>query len=1154
MRARRSAAGAGPRACGVGLVAAVVAGLLLPSVAAAEPVVPDSAPDEVTAVRYAQEAGKSVVVDSATTETDEVRAHPDGTLTLVQHVQPVRVRRGEGWAPVDLTLERKPDGSFGPKASTVEVAFSPGGKRAADEPLAKVVQGGREVGLRWDGALPEPVVDGATLTYPDVLPDVDLRVEAHHEGFSELLVIKTPDAARNPALDTVTFRTHAKDVRVEHGSAKREGDLLVKDAAGAPVFVGDASQMWDSSGKAPRGREGDPVHGDRQAEMDVEITPDAVAITPDQAFLEDPATTYPVVLDPEYYCTNCGKVHHAVVQSPWGSARNFDATGGQLGDLKAGYLNKTSLGSNFHGVSRSYLQMNTQPIVGKHIISATLHTKVIHTYSCAPSATELWTAGWIDANTTWDNQPGWSQYQSESNVRNNAAHCPTDGGAGFTATSAVQAAASGSWGWTTFVLKAKHEDQLDTSWRRFDLNPYLEVRYNSYPNQPQDMGIEGWGPDVADALPCRIGADRARVGTKVPRLRARLSDPDGGRMDAGFRLLHGPHNSYTWNGHDLHTGDVWSGNFAEVQVPAGWITADGVYTWHLWSGDYQLSSWSPNCEFEVDTTAPNAPSVTSADYPTGTDSAHGSIGRTGLFTFTPVTPAGQTMDVAAYKWSLDNSAILTHTTPVSSADGRAVAAITPTQVLNNDLYVAAVDKTGNQSPPVKYSFKVAEPAGHKAAWSFNHSSGTVAEDSTNGNRDLTLTGGASFAPGYASNALVLDGVAGHAASASAVVNTSRAFSVSAWVKMDRKDRHLTVVGQDGNRASAFYLQYAGDVDRWAVTTPSSDADAPASYARVTSIDPAQVGVWTHLLATYEPNSRALALYVDGKLQGSTTATVVATSGSLTVGRAKSAGAHSNHFPGAIDYVQVWDRQVSADEAANHANMAVMRARFALDEQTGTTTLEQVSRQQATISGGVTWAGTPVDPDDPNQVPTGEDKWVNFDASWTGEVAAPGPANFRTDRSYTVSAWVRHGGFDAASRAAVALGDAQHSPFMLSYRGNTGKWGFLMSKGPAGDGWFAVSDLGAVQGEWVHLVGVYDAPRGQMSLYVNGDKQESFVGTAAGGTGVTGWRGAGPLWVGRAIWTGKKSDVWKGDVDDVRVYSGVLSDNKIDELRLSTHHQ
>ncbi|MCE6996216.1 LamG domain-containing protein [Saccharothrix sp. S26] len=1158
MGSRVHARGSTLRAFALALVATVAAGVVVvPPGAVAQPEitgseVPKSAPDEATAARYAARSGESVVVESATTETDEVRANPDGSMTFTQHVQPVRVRRGDGWVPVDLTLERRADGSFAPKASTVEVAFSPGGTAAEAYPLAKVAQGGHEVGLRWDGELPEPVVDGATLTYPNVLPDVDLRVEAHLEGFSELLVIKTPEAGRNPALDTVTFPTHAEDVRVEHGSVPGAGDLVVRDGAGKPVFVGDASQMWDSSGDGPREHVGESVPGDRQTAMEVEVTPEALAITPDQGFLDDPGTTYPVVLDPTYYCGNCGKVHHAVVQDHWPDARNFDATGGALSDLKAGFVNPVALGDHAtkNSVSRSYLQMNTEPLIGKYIHRAIMRAKVINTYSCAPSATELRLAGWIDANTTWNNQTSWGQYQSSTNVRNNPGNCPTDGNVGFEVGNAITSAAAGSWSWTTFVLKAEDESALNTSWRRFDLNPYLEVQYNSYPNTPTDLGMEGSTPD--HALPCRTGADRPVVSTRTPRLRARVSDPDNSNVYGEYRLLTGVGSGAVWDGRLFGGTEVGSGAYSEWTVPADLTGEGGLYTWQVVSHDGQLTSpSSAACEFEVDTTPPNAPAVSSADYP-GSGFNHGSVGKTGTFTFTPVLPADGRTDVRKYGWSLNNDTAMTNIVDVTSADGSVTVPITPTLVGTNVLHVRAFDRANNPSPQnTSYTFHVAGKALPKAVWAFDETSGTVAADSSGGNRPLALSGAASFAAGYDGNALTLNG--GFAASASTVVDTSRAFSVSAWAKLNSKGSYATLVSQDGNRASSFYLQYAVNADRWAITTPSDDADGPASYARVTSAAPPQVGVWTHLLATYEPNSKALTLYVDGKPEGTTTAQLWNPSGSLVVGRAKSAGEASNHFPGAIDSVRVWDRVVTAEDAAEDANRAVLRARLGLDERTGTTTRESVSGQQATISGGATWAGTPDDPDDPDRPRTGEDEWLQFDTSGSGQVTASRPVNLRTDRSYTVSAWVRLDN-DQAARAAVSLGDAQYSPFMLQYRPENRQWAFLMTQGPATSMWWvALSDNAIVTGQWVHLTGTYDAVSGRIALYVNGDRQTvNFSGTTDG-SGVTGWNGSGPLWLGRGLWGSQKADVWQGAVDDARVYSGVLTSEQIRTVYESTRH-
>ncbi|MBW4719979.1 LamG-like jellyroll fold domain-containing protein [Saccharothrix obliqua] len=1117
---------------------------------------PDSAPNEATALRFAARSGKSVAVESATSETEEVHANPDGSLTWSQSTLPVRVKRGDEWVPVDLTLERRADGSFGPKASTVDVAFSGGGPGSADDALARVAQGGRSVGLGWHSDLPVPVVDGAALTYPDVLPDVDLRVEAHQKGFSQLLVVRTPQAAGNPALNRISFRTHAENVTVHEGPAD-SGSLIVKDAAGAPAFVGGAAHMWDSSGGGSDGLFGD---GDRRAAMDVEVTPDAVAVVPDQAFLNDPSTTYPVSLDPEYHCGNCGKTHHVVVQSPWPFVPNYDRTDGDLNDLKAGKLNASALEAHEDGVSRSYVQMNSAPLLGRFIHGAVLKTRVVNTFSCAPSPTGVWLAGWFDAYTTWDYQPGplagWENPLAQTNVRNNPAKCPEDGNAGFDVTTAVRAGAADGWSWLNFMLQAMDENDMDDSWRRFDLNPYLEVRYNSYPNQPTDMGIEGWGPNGHDALPCRVGPQRTLVTTRTPRLRARLSDPDGHLLDAGFRIMVGPKDNYTWNGQEVHVGDIGSGNFAEAKVPAGWIANDGVHTWHLWSGDYQLSKWSENCEFEVDTVKPNTPAVSSEDYPAS--GVHGTVGQTGTFTFRTNGNTGPngTMDVRKYGWSLNNDTATTRMEDVAAdGDGTVSLAITPVKAGINVLYVSAFDRAGNRSAAnAVYVFEVAEPAVPLASWPFNESSGSTATDASGGGRELTLQSGASFASGYDGNALSLNGSTGFAKSSAAVLDTSRAFTVSAWVKLDRTDTYHTVLSQDGTHNSPFFLQYSKDVDRWTMSASTGDT-VPADVFRAPSASPPAAGVWTHLLSTYEPDSSKVALYVNGKPEGTLTMPMWQSTGSLVVGAGKWGGNREGYFPGSIDGVRVWDRALSAGEAATQANETVLRARLALDEMSGATTLEQVSGQQATIAPGVTWAGTPVTPERPDQQWGGEDKWLNFTGPVTREVTAPRPALLRTDRSYSVSAWVRLEAADALARSAVGFGDTGYSPFMIQYRPENRQWGFLVNRFPDHGGFgVALSDNEVEAGKWVHLVGTYDAVAGRIALYVNGVRQTvNFMGTGSSGQGMYTWNGNGPLWLGRGIWSGNKSDLWRGDIDDARVYSGVLSTHEVQSIQLTTRH-
>jgi hypothetical protein len=121
-----------------------------PAPAAAATAVPDTASDEVTAARYAEQAGKRVQVMDQTTETAETYANPDGTFTQTRHVRPVRVKRSTGWTAPDSTLAVK-DGVLAPKAATTGITLSAGKQRAAKsvgaQPLLRLNRDGTTAGF-----------------------------------------------------------------------------------------------------------------------------------------------------------------------------------------------------------------------------------------------------------------------------------------------------------------------------------------------------------------------------------------------------------------------------------------------------------------------------------------------------------------------------------------------------------------------------------------------------------------------------------------------------------------------------------------------------------------------------------------------------------------------------------------------------------------------------------------------------------------------------------------------------------------------------------------------------------------------------------------------------------------------------------------------
>lgn len=139
----------------------------------------------------------------------------------------------------------------------LDVSINPGGSGSAAKPIVQAGEKGTAVGLKWTADLPAPVLSGDTAAYSEVLPGVDLTVKAAVEGYTENLVIKTPEAAKNPQLHDVPFGLYAHNATVTAKQGDGRGTparstptdgLEVRNPKGEVMFAGDASRMWDSSG------------------------------------------------------------------------------------------------------------------------------------------------------------------------------------------------------------------------------------------------------------------------------------------------------------------------------------------------------------------------------------------------------------------------------------------------------------------------------------------------------------------------------------------------------------------------------------------------------------------------------------------------------------------------------------------------------------------------------------------------------------------------------------------------------------------------------------------------------------------------------------------------------------------------------------------
>ncbi|MYT25453.1 hypothetical protein GTW69_35175, partial [Streptomyces sp. SID7760] len=209
--------------------------------AATDPVADGSMSPADFALAKAKETGQPYELTSARAETSDTRALPTGKWTVKRYGTTVRVRRAGAWVATDPTLAFAANGTVAPKASAVSIAFSGGGTG----PMLTGVRDGRTLSLTWPNALPKPTLASNVATYANVLPDVDLQLKADVEGFSELLVVKTAEAAKHPDLATLKFKLDTVGLNVSSNATT--GLLSAVNPAGQTVFTASAPMMWDST-------------------------------------------------------------------------------------------------------------------------------------------------------------------------------------------------------------------------------------------------------------------------------------------------------------------------------------------------------------------------------------------------------------------------------------------------------------------------------------------------------------------------------------------------------------------------------------------------------------------------------------------------------------------------------------------------------------------------------------------------------------------------------------------------------------------------------------------------------------------------------------------------------------------------------------------
>ncbi|MFI5868247.1 DNRLRE domain-containing protein [Streptomyces sp. NPDC051546] len=640
---------------------------------------PAEASDPASAALAARLQNRRIEALSERTENSTTWLNPNGSTTLEAASGPVRFKDTSGaWRPVDTALVRRPDGSVAATSHPLGLKLA-GRTQPADAGKSKYLGGGagqpvtpavplvvledggqRGMTVSWRGTLPEPELHGSTARYADALPATDLVVEATRTGYEQFLQLKNRSAIA--ANGSVTMSLTVKGLKAR---ANADSSVSFLDAnTGLEAGSLPAPVMWDATV--------DPRSGEhtRTAKVGLKVTQEGsrvdLTLTPDAAFLADPATAFPVTVDPAVSVT-----------------AGFDTFVQQGYTTDESHATELKLGNNgSNQVARSFLSFPMAKISGKQIQAAKLNLYNSHSWSCGARSWEVWDTATATSSTRWTAQPGWGKKWATSTQTKGYGTGCADGWVNVDVTSLTAAWAANGNSTNTLGIRATDEKD-EYAWKRFSSgnassnNPYLSVTYNTKP------GLAS----VVSPLSGTATADT------TPTLSGKASDPDGNTVQLSYEI---------WAANGTAALQTGKSAFVTSGTNAPWTPstalAPGSYKWRaaVYDGSTWNGGWSAWQTFTVDTTAPAVPSISSTAFPAGqwSGTPDGSGNFTGAFTFAPPTN-----DAKAVEYRLDGAAWTS-----AATTGAAVTKTLTFRAGKHTLGARTKDSAGNASAEKTYLF------------------------------------------------------------------------------------------------------------------------------------------------------------------------------------------------------------------------------------------------------------------------------------------------------------------------------------------------------------------------------------------------------------------------------------------------------------------
>lgn len=424
-------------------------------------------------------------------------------------------------------------------------------------------------------------------------------------------------------------------------------------------------------------------------------------------------------------------------------------------------------------------------------------------------------------------------------------------------------------------------------------------------------------------------------------------------------------------------------------------------------------------------------------------------------------------------------------------------------------------------------------------WSFNEGTGLrVTDQSGNGNTASVTS--PVWTTGKLSQALFFDGTGNQVVTVpdSATLNQTRAFTVSLWVNLvDGVNRGFFEKTVGGNVNTQFLLFTESNRFQFRVMTGSTQT--------ISSDDVVPLNTWMHIVGTFDGST--MRMYVNGVLQANTrtvTEQITGGSGATLIG---TLGSGVYRMQGKIDEVRLYNRALSQSDVTSlyRSGQVTLRktsqegllAYWALNERSPSVQVADSSGNRNTgivRNSANTWgAGA-----------RGGALMLDGNNDYI-DVASTNALKY-TGGNFSISLWIKPASDESDGGRIVSKPWSGCGDYNYTVEYGSAQGVVFTLKGATGASLSSVRT--APRDQWTHVVATVDSSR-VMRLYINGVFDNNTTHS------ITNWTPPGcgdtntPLTLGSLYpygegWAGNTGFSFKGALDDVRMYSRVLSPSEV----------